>query len=567
MLQLLSQLPLYVSLLVTLLVASGVCMLIALATGGLRRGTGLMQAELQRQSTAIAGIEASIAANNRDISELSLSYSQLTERVEKDSAAQQLLKRLAGVVTELRAQLKVSAEGHDLMRSHSGSIELLKSQVQMKMNAQRELERQACIVAELKSQVRSCESSWRLEMSQQAGLLDDLRGHMGSSMQLLQQQQAQATKLDQAQAAIAQELKAQRRERGETLRRATLELALAELTHGRVDPAGPSAAHGLIDRTFRRKERQVSAQSSSSFLKELLETKTASGGRPCTLDDSVHSSSPVCPSEPLTVGSWTQESAASTRAVSEAGGVWGSGRCQIPKACSARGDLFNNLQNSTRFGIVSPFALQQPPPRPSTDDSASAKSSSGFMGAKSGNDMMGAKSGNDLMVAKSGNDSMSVSCESLRAWASQPCLEARLCGHDPRSSGGGQDQPTMVCQKSDVGKGKKPFLTAGLTAPSPAHTHRAILARGDFFNNMKAPGVSSRAHSARAGSLGSAKKKRYMAGGRQAVRPFVYHSILEAVRLNPPEQRVHRRGSTGMPCSTPSMTSGVVVGGGLSVGE
>lgn len=78
---------------------------------------------------------------------------------------------------------------------------------------------------------------------------------------------------------------------------------------------------------------------------------------------------------------------------------------------------------------------------------------------------------------------------------------------------------------------------------------------------------SSRAHSARAGSLGSAKKKRYMAGGRQAVRPFVYHSILEAVRLNPPEQRVHRRGSTGMPCSTPSMTSGVVVGGGLSVGE
>lgn len=63
---------------------------------GLRRGTGLMQAELQRQSTAIAGIEASIAANNRDISELSLSYSQLTERVEKDRAAQQLLKRLAG---------------------------------------------------------------------------------------------------------------------------------------------------------------------------------------------------------------------------------------------------------------------------------------------------------------------------------------------------------------------------------------------------------------------------------------------------------------------------------------
>jgi len=64
----------------------------------------------------------------------------------------------------------VSAEGHELMRSHSGSIEQLRSQVQMKMNAQRELERQACIVAELKSQVRSCESSWRLEISQQVGM-------------------------------------------------------------------------------------------------------------------------------------------------------------------------------------------------------------------------------------------------------------------------------------------------------------------------------------------------------------------------------------------------------------
>ena len=42
--------------------------------------------------------------------------------------------------------------------------------MQMKMNAQRELERQACIVAELKSQVRSCESSWRLEISQQVGM-------------------------------------------------------------------------------------------------------------------------------------------------------------------------------------------------------------------------------------------------------------------------------------------------------------------------------------------------------------------------------------------------------------
>lgn len=55
-----------------------------------------MQAELQRLLTAIAGIEARMAANNQGISELSLSYSQLTERVEKDSAAQDLLKRLAG---------------------------------------------------------------------------------------------------------------------------------------------------------------------------------------------------------------------------------------------------------------------------------------------------------------------------------------------------------------------------------------------------------------------------------------------------------------------------------------
>ncbi len=79
----------------------------------------------------------------------------------------------------------------------------------------------------------------------QAGLLDDLRGHMGSSMQLLQQLQSQATKLDHAQTAITQELRAQRRETGETLRRATLELALAELTHGRVDHVGQSPARGL----------------------------------------------------------------------------------------------------------------------------------------------------------------------------------------------------------------------------------------------------------------------------------------------------------------------------------
>ncbi|KAL0046040.1 hypothetical protein WJX82_000623 [Trebouxia sp. C0006] len=89
-------LPPYVSSVQTLLVVSGVCLLIAIAVGGSRRRARLMQAELQRLLTAIAGIEARMAANNQGISELSLSYSQLTERVEKDSAAQGLLKRLAG---------------------------------------------------------------------------------------------------------------------------------------------------------------------------------------------------------------------------------------------------------------------------------------------------------------------------------------------------------------------------------------------------------------------------------------------------------------------------------------
>ena len=69
---------------------------IGMFMAGVTRRTGHMQAELQRQSTAIAGIKASMAANNRGIDELSLGYSQLTERVDKDSAAQELLKRLAG---------------------------------------------------------------------------------------------------------------------------------------------------------------------------------------------------------------------------------------------------------------------------------------------------------------------------------------------------------------------------------------------------------------------------------------------------------------------------------------
>ena len=67
---------------------------------------------------------------------------------------------------------------------------------------------------------------------------------MGSTLQLLQQLQSQAAKLDSAQAAIAQELKAQRQERGETLRHATLELAPEDSAHGQRDHAvGQSNLH------------------------------------------------------------------------------------------------------------------------------------------------------------------------------------------------------------------------------------------------------------------------------------------------------------------------------------
>ncbi len=97
---------------------------------------------------------------------------RLSQRALRPHSAHSLHAFLScsGVVTELRAQLKVSAEGHELLRSHSGSIEQLRGQVELKKNASRELERQACIVSELKDQVRSCESSWRLEMSQQVGM-------------------------------------------------------------------------------------------------------------------------------------------------------------------------------------------------------------------------------------------------------------------------------------------------------------------------------------------------------------------------------------------------------------
>ena len=59
-------------------------------------------------------------------------------------------------------------------------------------------------------------------------------------------------------------------------------------------------------------------------------------------------SSPVLP----TYSSVLQESAASTQAISKARRVWGSPGREVPTACSARGDLFNNLRSSTRVRLI-----------------------------------------------------------------------------------------------------------------------------------------------------------------------------------------------------------------------
>ena len=92
-----------------------------------------------------------------------------------------------------------------------------------------------------------------------------------------------------------------------------------------------------------------------------------------------------------------------------------------------------------QFGIVTPFALHQPSPEPSADDSACAKLGKGLKHAKSADKLMG---------ARSGNDSTSVSCESLRARSSQPCtcLDATSRGLDLGSSN--QEQPEKVRQKA-----------------------------------------------------------------------------------------------------------------------
>ena len=83
-------------------------------------------------------------------------------------------------------------------------------------------------------------------------MLEDIRGRLNSSTQLLLQLQNRAGNLEEAQALTAQQLKAQKHDRGEVLRRATLELAIAELTRGAgesnsASPAStPSHKHGLV---------------------------------------------------------------------------------------------------------------------------------------------------------------------------------------------------------------------------------------------------------------------------------------------------------------------------------
>ncbi len=55
----------------------------------------------------------------------------------------------------------------------------------------------------------------------------------------------------------------------------------------------------------------------------------------------------------LTCGNVLQESAASTQAVGKARRAWGSwGGREVPTACSARGDILNNLRSSTRVRLI-----------------------------------------------------------------------------------------------------------------------------------------------------------------------------------------------------------------------
>ena len=86
-------------------------------------------------------------------------------------------------------------------------------------------------------------------------MLDDIRTRVNSSAQMLRQLQTRAGNLEEAQALTAQQLKAQKKERGDTLRRATLELALAELAHGGKSNSASFAStcsqkHGMVSHEF-----------------------------------------------------------------------------------------------------------------------------------------------------------------------------------------------------------------------------------------------------------------------------------------------------------------------------
>ena len=73
----------------------------------------------------------------------------------------------AGIIVELRVQLEVTAQGHEVVQSHSSVIEQLQNQVHVKTNVQRELNRQACAISEIKGQLSSCKSNWHKEHNHQ----------------------------------------------------------------------------------------------------------------------------------------------------------------------------------------------------------------------------------------------------------------------------------------------------------------------------------------------------------------------------------------------------------------
>ena len=146
-----------------------------------------------------------------------------------------------------------------------------------------------------------------------------------------------------------------------------------------------------------------------------------------------------------------------------------------------------------QFGIVTPFALHQTSPQPSADDSACAKLGKGLKDAKSADKLMRARSGND---SRSVNDPTSVSCESLRAWASQPCVcpDATSRGLDLGSSG--QEQPEKVRQKAspEIAMKRQVYHTVlrtylGVTGAYVCcnHTYSQVQAAGPGFLQLPLP--------------------------------------------------------------------------------